>query len=85
MLVIILAVFVGCILLERLIPGWKLPAVPTWTIRVLAINFVQLLVVIVAELNWEKWLSAYSPLHLSRHVSAWAGVFRGHIRVLLVA
>ena len=39
MLVIIFAVFAGCFLLERLIAGWKLPAVPTWTIRVLAVNF----------------------------------------------
>ena len=73
MLVIIFAVFAGCFLLERLIPGWKLPAVPTWTIRVLAVNFVQLLVVIVAGLSWEKWLSAYSLFQLSRHVPAWAG------------
>ena len=73
MLFIIFAVFAGCFLLERLIPGWKLPAVPTWTIRVLAVNFLQLLVVIVAGLSWEKWLSAYSLFHLSRHVPAWAG------------
>ena len=73
MLLIIFAVFAGCFVLERLIPGWKLPAVPTWTIRVLAVNFVQLLVVIVAGLSWEKWLSAYSLFHLSRHVPAWVG------------
>ncbi len=38
MLPVILAVFVGCFILERLFPGWKLPAVPTWTIRVLAVS-----------------------------------------------
>ena len=73
MLTIIFAAFAGCFLLERLIPGWKLPDVPSWTIRVLAVNFVQLIVVILAGLSWEKWLSAYSLFHLSRHVPAWAG------------
>jgi hypothetical protein len=42
MLIIIFIVFGVCFLIERLIPGWKLPDVPTWTIRVLAVNFVQL-------------------------------------------
>lgn len=68
MLPVIFAVFAFCFILERLIPGWKLPTVPTWTIRVLAINFVQLIVVVVAGFTWEKWLSAYSVFHLSDHV-----------------
>ncbi|AQG80762.1 sterol desaturase family protein [Spirosoma montaniterrae] len=68
MLPVIFAIFAFCFLLERLFPGWKLPTVPTWTIRVLAINFVQLMVVVVAGFTWEKWLSAYSLFHLSNHV-----------------
>ena len=73
MLPVIFAVFACCFLLERMILGWKLPAVPTWTIRVLAINFVQLIVVIVAGFTWEKWLSAYSVFHLSNSVGDVAG------------
>lgn len=65
MLYIIFGVFACCFLLERLVPGWKLPDVPTWTIRVLAINFVQLIIVVVAGFTWEKWLAAYSVFHLS--------------------
>ncbi|RYF72677.1 MAG: sterol desaturase family protein [Cytophagaceae bacterium] len=68
MLYIIFGVFACCFLLERLVPGWKLPDVPTWTIRVLAINFVQLIVVVLAGFTWEKWLSAYSVFHLSEAV-----------------
>jgi sterol desaturase/sphingolipid hydroxylase (fatty acid hydroxylase superfamily) len=64
----IFAVFACCFILERIIPGWKLPTVPTWTIRVLAINFIQLIVVVVAGFTWEKWLSAYSLFRLSDHV-----------------
>ncbi|WP_020594855.1 sterol desaturase family protein [Spirosoma panaciterrae] len=69
MLPVIFGVFALCFILERLVPGWKLPTVPTWTIRVLAINFVQLIVVVLAGYTWEKWLSAYSLFHLSRYVS----------------
>jgi multisubunit Na+/H+ antiporter MnhF subunit len=48
MLSIILSVFVFCFVLERLVPGWRLPRVRTWPFRVLAINAVQLGVVLVA-------------------------------------
>lgn len=73
MLPVIFGVFAFCFLLERLIPGWKLPTVPTWTIRVLAINFVQLIVVVLAGFTWEKWLSVYSVFHLSEQVGNVAG------------
>lgn len=65
MLLIIFAAFALCYLIERLNPGWKLPQVPTWTIRVLAINFVQLCVVIIAGFTWERWLSSRSLFGLS--------------------
>jgi len=73
MLIVILICFALCFIIEKSAPGWKLPAVPTWTIRVLAINFVQLLVVTLAGFSWEKWLSPYSAFHLSHYVPAWAG------------
>lgn len=62
---IILAVFAFCFLLERLIPGWRLPSVKTWPVRVLAVNLVQLGVVTVAGFTWERWLSSSSLFHLS--------------------
>lgn len=73
MLLTIIIVFTCCFLVERMFPGWKLPEVPTWTVRVLAINFVQLLIVILAGYTWEKWLSVYSLFHLSDYMSNWAG------------
>ncbi len=73
MLPVIFAVFAACFLLERLIPGWRLPNVPTWTVRVLAINLVQLGVVVLAGLSWERWLSAYSVFLLSATLPAWVG------------
>lgn len=73
MLLVILIVFACCFLIERIKPGWKLKPVPTWTIRVLAVNFVQLIVVVVAGFTWEKWLSGASFFHLSKFVPGWAG------------
>jgi sterol desaturase/sphingolipid hydroxylase (fatty acid hydroxylase superfamily) len=73
MLTVIFLVFGFCFLLERLLPGWKLPEVPTWTVRVLAVNFVQLGVVTLAGVSWEKWLSRESIFHLSAYVPDAAG------------
>ncbi|RDI08495.1 sterol desaturase family protein [Flavobacterium sp. AG291] len=69
MLLIIFIAFAVCFLIERLNLGWKLPEVPTWTIRVLGVNFIQLGVVLLAGISWEKWLSSFSLFHLSSHVS----------------
>ncbi len=69
MLAIIFAVFVFCFILERARPGWKLPTVRSWPLRVLAINAVQLGVVLLAGLTWERWLSSWSLFHLSHFVT----------------
>lgn len=69
MLTTVALVFAFCFVLERLIPGWKLPHVSTWPIRVLLINFVQLCVILVAGVTWEVWLSSRSVFHLSQHIS----------------
>ena len=68
MLKILLPCAAFCFLLERLIPGWKLPPVKTWPLRVIAVNFVQLGVVTLAGFTWEKWLSSWSVFHLSARV-----------------
>ena len=54
-------------------PGWQLPQVRTWPVRVIAVNFVQLTVVLLAGLTWERWLSSWSVLHLRQHLSPTAG------------
>jgi sterol desaturase/sphingolipid hydroxylase (fatty acid hydroxylase superfamily) len=73
MLTTILIVFAACFILERLQPGWRLPAIRTWPLRVLAINAVQLAVVLVAGVTWERWASSASLFHLSDHVGPVAG------------
>jgi hypothetical protein len=69
----IFVVFAICFLLERVVPGWPLPRVRKWPVRVLLVNGVQLGVVLLAGLTWERWLSSASVLHLLEFVSPTAG------------
>src|SRR4029077_6195832 len=57
MLPLILAVFAFCFVIERIVPGWNLPRVKTWPLRVIAVNIVQLGIVLLAGVSWERWLS----------------------------
>lgn len=75
MLPAILTVFACCFVLERIFPGWPLPRVQTWPLRVLVINGLQLGVVLLAGVTWERWLASASVFHLSEHDSpAFGGV-----------
>ena len=73
MLHVILISFAACFIIEQFNLGWKLPKVPTWTIRVLGVNFIQLMVVIFAGATWEVWFSAYSIFNLMQWVSPTMG------------
>lgn len=73
MIATILVVFLLCVLLERVVPGWVLPRVPGWTMRVLALNAAQLGVVLVAGIAWERWACESSLFHLSERVGPVAG------------
>ena len=68
MLVTSFAVFAACFVLERVIPGWPLPRVRKWPLRVLLINGAQLAVVLLAGISWGRWLSSASVFHLSQRV-----------------
>lgn len=75
MLPYILGAFALCFAIERAMPGWPLPRVSTWPVRVLVINLVQLGVVLLAGITWERWLSSRSVFHLSHHVGPLLGGF----------
>ncbi len=79
MLARVLGLALGCFLLERAIPGWRLPAVRTWPLRVVLVNIVQLGIVMLAGVTWEVWLSSWSVFHLSRHVPPVAGGFVAYV------
>ena len=69
----IFGAFAFCFLPERAKPGWPLPRVRTWPLRVLLVNPGQLGVVLLAGLTWERWLASWSVCHLSQRVPAAAG------------
>jgi sterol desaturase/sphingolipid hydroxylase (fatty acid hydroxylase superfamily) len=73
MLWYIIAIGIGCMVLERVVPGWRLPSVRTWPLRVVVINLMQLGIVLLAGVTWEKWLSSWSVFHLSEHVTPVVG------------
>lgn len=73
MLPYIFGIFVFCFVLERVIPGWKLPRVKTWPSRVLAVNALQIGVVVLAGHTWEKWFSDYSVFSLNQFMGPVAG------------
>jgi len=63
----------GCMVLERVKPGWRLPQVRTWPARVVAVNLAQLAVVLLAGITWEAWLHGWSLLKLWPALPAWPG------------
>ena len=75
MLFYILIAFAFCFALEHMIPGWRLPKVKTWSVRVLIINVAQLSIVLLAGISWERWLSSGSVFHLSAKVHPLLGGF----------
>ena len=82
MLLTIVMVFIVCFWLERILPGWPLPRVKTWPIRVLLVNAVQLGVVLLAGVSWERWLSSWSLFDLSAVTDPWLGGFLAYFIAL---
>lgn len=71
MLWIISALALGFIVVERLWPANDLPRVEGWWARVLLVNLLQLGIVILTGLAWQRWLAPWSIFHLAAHRSAW--------------
>jgi len=51
--------------LERIIPDQKLPHVSGWWMRVILINLVQLSLVVLGGVTWDRWLQRWSLFDLS--------------------
>lgn len=67
MLALLIAIALGMILVERCWPAAELPHVRAWGWRVALINAVQLGVVVLAGLTWERWFRGGSVLTLRDH------------------
>src|SRR5262249_61035416 len=65
MLWIVVSVAAGMIAVERLWPAAPLPMVRAWWARVVAVNAIQLGIVVLAGVTWERWLQGASLFHLA--------------------
>lgn len=65
---IILGVALCLFTVERLFPANQLPRVRAWWARIALVNAVQLGIVILAGLSWDKWMRGWSLFSLSEHV-----------------
>lgn len=68
---IIVAVAIGCWLVERLWPANELPKVRAWYPRVVLVNAIQLGIVVLAGLTWDRWLHRVSLFDLDAHLGVW--------------
>jgi sterol desaturase/sphingolipid hydroxylase (fatty acid hydroxylase superfamily) len=67
-LILIVAIGVAFLVLERLWPASQLPRVRGWWARVAVVNFCQLGIVALAGQTWDRWMQGASLLHLGRHM-----------------
>jgi len=67
MLWILIGIAVLMVLVERLWPAMSLPRVRAWYWRVALVNAIQLGIVLLAGVAWDRWLSKVSLLSLSDH------------------
>ena len=84
MLPYLFLVFLICLGIERLRPGWNLPTVKTWPIRVFLMNLVQIGIVWLAGMAWEVWLSSWSIFQLGDSFSPVAGGFLAYFLATFV-
>jgi sterol desaturase/sphingolipid hydroxylase (fatty acid hydroxylase superfamily) len=68
MLWIVIAIAAGMIAVERIWPANELPKVRAWWWRVAFVNLLQLGVVILAGLTWDRWLAGAGLLRLREHL-----------------
>lgn len=72
MLTLLIAIGLGLVLIERLRPSMELPRVHAWWPRVILINLVQLGIVVVAGLTWDRWMEGISLFRSRDHMAPWA-------------
>ena len=71
MLIVLAIIAALMVVIERLWPGQALPTVRLWWLRIVLVNVVQLGIVILAGLTWDRWLARVSLLELGEHLGTW--------------
>ncbi len=69
MLMLLVALGLGFILVERLWPAMDLPRIRAWWPRVIFVNLLHLGCVILAGWLWDRWLKGVSVFHISEYMN----------------
>jgi sterol desaturase/sphingolipid hydroxylase (fatty acid hydroxylase superfamily) len=81
--VIVVAVALLLMAVERLAPGASLPSVRGWWLRALGINVVQVVVVYVGALSWDRWLPRLAWWHADT-LGTLPAILLGYVTVTFV-
>ncbi|WP_250655972.1 sterol desaturase family protein [Alkalimarinus coralli] len=83
--VLLTVVLVGVMMLlvERLMPGTRLPKVKNWWPRVVIFNAIQASSVFVAAATWDAWLPEYR-LFDNQTLNPWLGALYGYLTITFV-
>ncbi len=65
LLLLLVAIACGFFVVERLWPANALPKVRAWWPRVIFVNVIQVGIILIAGLTWDRWLQAWSIFSLS--------------------
>lgn len=68
LLLLIVAIAAGMFAVERLWPAMELPRVDNWWARVVLVNLVQLGIVLLAGVTWDRWLAQLALFRLQDHL-----------------
>lgn len=79
MLLWILFIALGCFLAERWWPANGLPRVRAWWGRIILVNSVQLGVVMVAGVTWDRWFQGGSLISLRDHLDPFQAGFTAYV------
>lgn len=81
---LIASIGTGMFIVERLWPASEQPVVRNWWARVAVVNAIQLAIVVVAGLTWDRWMQGVSLLHISDHLSFVPASIVGYIVVTFI-
>lgn len=70
-LLLLVLLALGMFLVERLWPARALPRVEGWAARIVLVNVLQLGVVLLAGVTWDRWLAGASLFQLRAHFGDW--------------
>ena len=83
MVVVVLLAALLMLAVERIAPGQPLPRVPHWLARAIALNSVQVAMVFVSGVTWDRWFPGHSLVDASGLGTA-GGALLGYLAITFV-